>query len=190
MVCKRITAKRKLHFKKLLTVERKLIQEREEEREQKLEAGKNRGHSPGSSQHSLDKHVSFEETQLPAINKGFITHSKYLSASHLLIFTHLITWAVALHFSGVSIDHYTRYIIMWYIPERVLISFSTMAYIYEEIHQNHSTLRNIFNVSMPVGVSIYQFPCLCKVCSNPEVGLWSKWCSYWLQSQNLHQCFH
>lgn len=65
--------KRKLHFKKLLTGERKLIQEREEEREQKLEAGEDRGHSPGSLQHLLDKHISFEEAQLPAINKGFIT---------------------------------------------------------------------------------------------------------------------
>lgn len=126
--------KRKLHFKKLLPVERKFIQEREEEREQKLEARENRGHSPGSSQHSLDKHPSFEEAQLPAINKDFITHSKHAPASHLLLSIHLITWAVALHFSGASIDHYTRYTIILYIPERALISFSTMNYIYEEIH--------------------------------------------------------
>lgn len=99
--------RRKLHFKKLLTAERKLIQEREEEREQKLEAGENRGHSPGSLQHSLDKHISFEEAQLPAINKGFITH-KYVSARHLLLLIHLITCIVAPHFSGISKDHYTR----------------------------------------------------------------------------------
>lgn len=67
-------------------MERKLIQEKEEEREQKLEAGENRGHSPGSLQHSLDKHIPFEEAQLPAINKGFITHSKYILASQLLYF--------------------------------------------------------------------------------------------------------
>lgn len=77
---------RKYHFKKLLTAERKLIQEMEEEKEQKLEAGENRGHSPGSLQHSLDKHIPFEEAQLPSINKGFITHSKYISASPLLYF--------------------------------------------------------------------------------------------------------
>lgn len=51
---------RKYHFKKL-KVERKLIQEKEEEKEQKLEAGTNRGHFPGSLQHSLDKHIPFEE---------------------------------------------------------------------------------------------------------------------------------
>lgn len=60
-ICKRIPVKRKLHFKKLLTEERKLIQEREEEREQKLEVGENRGHSPGSLQHSLDKHLSLKK---------------------------------------------------------------------------------------------------------------------------------
>lgn len=52
-------------------MERKLIQEREEKREQKLVAHENRGHSPGSLQHLLDKHPSFEEVQLPAINKRF-----------------------------------------------------------------------------------------------------------------------
>lgn len=65
-------------------MERKLIQEKEGE--QKLEAGENRGHPPGSSQHSLDKHITFEEAQLPAINKGFITYSKYILTRQLIHF--------------------------------------------------------------------------------------------------------
>jgi len=115
-------------------VERKLIQESEEESKQKLEVGDNRGHSPGSSQHSLDKHIPFEEAQLPATNKGFITPSRYYQPAVYFIspaFSYSLGHNSA--FSSVTIDHYTRYTIILYLPD-IVLSFSTIAYIYEVTH--------------------------------------------------------
>lgn len=71
-------------------------------RRKRAKAGnsKNRGHSPGSGQHLIDKCVSFEESQLPAINKGFITHSKYILVNYFI--SSAFSWVVLLFFKHLN----------------------------------------------------------------------------------------
>lgn len=120
-------------------------------RRKRAKAGnsKNRGHSPGSGQHLIDKCVSFEESQLPAINKGFITHSKYILVNYFI--SSAFSWVVLLFFKHLNRSRQTistQDRLLFDIFQIQINSFSTMAYIHEVICYQITSLHFFRNILM------------------------------------------